>query len=107
MFFRKLIEGDLAIIEAYKTIEIADLGCGVGHGCYSLPEIPNSRIVPVDCSPESIGYARGRHAKYQLLSIFPEQISKRSQDLPEVFCPTGAVWWTKTDVLRQEKTFHI
>lgn len=33
--------------------------------------------------------------------------SVRSQDLPEVFCPTGAIWWIKADVLRREKTFHI
>ena len=32
--------------------------------------------------------------------------SVRSQDLPELFCPTGAIWWAKADVLRREKTFY-
>src|SRR5690554_6678516 len=25
--------------------------------------------------------------------VFEEQLRKRSQDLPPLFCPTGAVWW--------------
>ncbi len=42
----------------------------------------------------------------KLTPIFQEQTTKRSQDLPEIFCPTGAIWWVKADVLRQEKTFY-
>jgi N-acylneuraminate cytidylyltransferase len=42
----------------------------------------------------------------KLTPIFQEQMTKRSQDLPEIYCPTGAIWWAKADVLRQEKTFH-
>ncbi len=38
--------------------------------------------------------------------IFEEQLKKRSQDLPELFCPTGAIWWIKPDTLRREKTFY-
>jgi pseudaminic acid cytidylyltransferase len=41
-----------------------------------------------------------------LAPIFQEQTKKRSQDLPELFCPTGAIWWIKANVLRREKTFH-
>jgi N-acylneuraminate cytidylyltransferase len=52
-------------------------------------------------------WAMTLNAKYHLSSIFPEQTGKRSQDLPELFCPTGAIWWAKVEVLRQEKTFHI
>lgn len=52
-------------------------------------------------------WAMKRNDKYILEPIFHEQMNKRSQDLPEVFCPTGAIWWAKTDVLRLEKTFHI
>lgn len=33
-------------------------------------------------------------------------MTARSQDLPELFCPTGAIWWVKTVALRQTKTFH-
>jgi len=41
-----------------------------------------------------------------LTPLFPEQLKQRSQDLPEIFCPTGAIWWIQADVLRQYKTFH-
>jgi pseudaminic acid cytidylyltransferase len=43
----------------------------------------------------------------RLVPIFQAQMSRRSQDLPAVFCPTGAIWWAKAGVLRREKTFHI
>ena len=48
-----------------------------------------------------------RNAKYRLSPVFLEQMSKRSQDLPELFCPTGAIWWAKAAVLRREKTFQV
>jgi len=53
-------------------------------------------------------WAMTRDGKFRLAFIFDEQrVNKRSQDLPEVFCPTGAIWWAKAGVLRREKTFHI
>ena len=52
-------------------------------------------------------WAMKRNDAYEIEPIFHEQMNKRSQDLPELFCPTGAIWWAKTDVLRREKTFHI
>jgi pseudaminic acid cytidylyltransferase len=39
--------------------------------------------------------------------LFPREMSARSQDLPELFCPTGAIWWGKTSVIREQRTFHI
>ena len=51
-------------------------------------------------------WAMTRDERGQLSPVLPVQMSKRSQDLPEVFCPTGAIWWAKADVLRREKTFH-
>jgi N-acylneuraminate cytidylyltransferase len=39
--------------------------------------------------------------------LFEGKTSVRSQDLPEVYCPTGAIWWAKAAVLRREETFHI
>ena len=39
--------------------------------------------------------------------IFKDYMTARSQDLPELYCPTGAIWWMKADALRQERTFHI
>ena len=51
-------------------------------------------------------WAMTRDGNYRLSPVFPEQMSKRSQDLTELFCPTGAIWLAKAKVLRQEKTFH-
>lgn len=42
-----------------------------------------------------------------LAPIFPEAAKERSQDLPEIFCPTGAIWWIKPRVLRAQRTFHV
>jgi N-acylneuraminate cytidylyltransferase len=42
-----------------------------------------------------------------LTPLFREQLKQRSQDLPELFCPSGAVWWAKSDVLCQNQTFHV
>ncbi len=39
--------------------------------------------------------------------IFEEQIDKRSQDSPILFCPTGAIWWAKANVLKQQKTLAL
>jgi N-acylneuraminate cytidylyltransferase len=39
--------------------------------------------------------------------LFPDRLSSRSQDLPELYCPTGAIWWAKADILRAAGTFHV
>jgi len=41
-----------------------------------------------------------------LSPVFPEQTIKRSQDLPDLFCPTGAIWWIQSATLHREKTYH-
>ena len=38
--------------------------------------------------------------------LFPQEMSARSQDLPELYCPTGAIWWGRTATVREQKTFH-
>jgi len=38
--------------------------------------------------------------------IFPEQLKERSQDLPELYCPTGAIWAAKAEILKKEESFH-
>lgn len=45
--------------------------------------------------------------KFSLDPLFPKEMTARSQDLPELFCPTGAIWWGKTNVIREQRTFHI
>jgi len=38
--------------------------------------------------------------------MFPDAASQRSQDLPELFCPTGAIWIAQADELLETKTFY-
>lgn len=38
--------------------------------------------------------------------LFPEALKQRSQDLPDLFCPTGAIWIAKTNALRNANTFY-
>lgn len=38
--------------------------------------------------------------------IHKQVLDKRSQDLPELFCPTGAVWIASIPSLLEEKTFY-
>lgn len=39
--------------------------------------------------------------------LFPDMMTRRSQELAELYCPTGAVWWARADMLRTTRTFHI
>ena len=41
----------------------------------------------------------------QPVRIFPEAQEQRSQDLPELYCPTGAIWIAKCEELVSEGTF--
>ncbi len=52
-------------------------------------------------------WAMRRNERYELEPVFKEQMTARSQDLPELFCPTGAIWWARTGTLRRTKTFHL
>lgn len=51
-------------------------------------------------------WAFERGADLSLTPLFPDALRQRSQDLPELFCPTGAIWWAKASVLREAGTFH-
>ena len=51
-------------------------------------------------------WALRRGTGARLEPLFEQAVTTRSQDLPELFCPTGAVWWARADVLRREGTFH-
>jgi len=39
--------------------------------------------------------------------MFPEAFEKRSQDLPSLFCPSGALWIANTIALKKHQTFYI
>jgi pseudaminic acid cytidylyltransferase len=52
-------------------------------------------------------WAMRHNERQELKPVFSEQMTARSQDLPDLFCPTGAIWWARTEVLRRTKTFHL
>lgn len=52
-------------------------------------------------------WAMQRNQAFQLEPLFEDRITERSQDLPELFCHTGAIWWAKAEVLRRHKTYHV
>jgi N-acylneuraminate cytidylyltransferase len=52
-------------------------------------------------------WAMRRNEEFRLEPLFPDEMKQRSQDLPELFCPTGAIWWASAAALRREKTFHL
>ena len=53
-FFLEQIKKDLPT----RSVSILDLGCGVGWGCSLLSTIPNSSVVGIDNSFETIEYAK-------------------------------------------------
>ena len=38
--------------------------------------------------------------------LFPEALTKRSQDLPDLYCPSGAIWISRRDSLLRNKSFY-
>ena len=38
--------------------------------------------------------------------LFPNKLMNRSQDLPNLFCPTGAIWIANSSLLKESKTFY-
>ena len=52
-------------------------------------------------------WAFERDPQLHLVPIFPEAMQKRSQDLPPLFGPVGAIWWAKADSLRQTRNFYM
>lgn len=43
---------------------------------------------------------------HKVTHLHSDKWQKRSQDLPEAYCPTGAVWFARASVLRKARTFH-
>ena len=52
-------------------------------------------------------WAMERAADGAARPLFAAQLSMRSQDLPNLFCPTGAVWWSTSESLKRHGTFHV
>lgn len=52
-------------------------------------------------------WAMRRDGEFRLDALFKDFITQRSQDLPELFCPTGVIWWAQADALRREGAYHL
>ena len=52
-------------------------------------------------------WALRRNDDGRLEPVFDGRLAQRSQDLPELFCPTGAIWWAEASALRREGTYHM
>lgn len=52
-------------------------------------------------------WAMRRDAEFRLEPLFPDEMKQRSQDLPELYCPTGAIWWASAAALRREQNFYM
>jgi len=52
-------------------------------------------------------WAMTRGPGLEVEPLFEDQLRQRSQDLPDLYCPTGAIWWAKSSVLRSQRTFHV
>jgi CMP-N-acetylneuraminic acid synthetase len=66
----------------------------------------DSQISVVRYGWQNPWWAMRRNDEYRLESLFDEARAARSQDLPELFCPTGAIWWARSEVVAREKTFY-
>ena len=45
--------------------------------------------------------------RFRLEPVFPEALSERSQDLPTLLTPTGAVWWARAGALTSSGTYYM
>lgn len=44
--------------------------------------------------------------KFKPEFVFPESLKARSQDLPDLYCPTGAIWIAKVKELMKDRSFY-
>ena len=68
---------------------------------------PPAQISVVRFGCQNPWWAMQRSPDFVLEPLFPKAMQSRSQDLPDLFCPTGAIWWAQAHVLRRSGTFHV
>lgn len=44
--------------------------------------------------------------KFKATSIFPGALTQRSQDLPDLYSPSGAIWVARSESLKESRTFY-
>jgi N-acylneuraminate cytidylyltransferase len=52
-------------------------------------------------------WAFERDAQLHITPLFPDATKKRSQDLPLLFGPVGAIWWAQAASLRSSRNFYM
>jgi pseudaminic acid cytidylyltransferase len=52
-------------------------------------------------------WARRRDSSFKLSAFFPDMALQRSQDLPPLYVPVGAIWWAKARRLRETGDFYM
>jgi CMP-N-acetylneuraminic acid synthetase len=67
------------------------------------PEVPQLSVMKF--ASGSAWWAAELH-EGEMEFVFADRISQRSQDLPRLVCPTGAVWWTSTAELAARHGFY-
>ena len=91
----------------------AQLSAARRRGCArQLRAVHRDASRPRSCrSRGSAGRRRGGRCgardDFTLAPLFPREAVMRGQDLPPLFCPTGAIWWARADTLREAGTFHV
>lgn len=56
---------------------------------------------------QSPWWAMTRDTAGRIEPLFADRLQQRSQDLQELFCPTGAIWWATAETLRTHRTYHV
>ena len=113
-----------ATVDTLRRLDSA--GDGYGYVCQLMPNCPlrnaddivdsqrqfiasgaESQLSVVRYGWQNPWWAMRRDENLALLPIFADALTKRSQDLPELFCPTGAVWWARPPrcIAREPTTF--
>jgi len=65
-----------------------------------------SQISCADFGHQSVWWTNIVDEHGQWTPLFPDSLKMRSQDLPQAYCPSGAVWIARREALVQEGTFY-
>jgi len=113
-----------ATVDALQRLDPS--GSAFAHVCQLMPNCPlrtagdildshaqfvhtgaDSQLSVVRYGWQNPWWAMRRDERFLLEPLFENALTQRSQDLPELFCPTGAIWWARSEALRREGTYHM
>jgi len=79
---------------------------GASHRAFLVGKAP-AQISVTRYGWQNPWWALRRNGDGRLEPVFDGRLTQRSQDLPELLCPTGAIWWAEASALRRERTYHM